>query len=67
MKRRAVRAMMWPLLFAAAGGFLIASAGADPLSVFTRPAVVDLRCEYLQDPLGIDAREPRLKLALGGH
>jgi alpha-L-rhamnosidase len=37
-----------------------ASADAPPASL----EVVDLRCEYLRDPLGLDVREPRLSWKL---
>ena len=48
-------------------GLAVAAAivsAADPAPADAKVDVVDLRCEYLQDPLGIDVLEPRLSWRL---
>ena len=64
MRHRPVSAILLSFLSAAVLGFPAASArAADPPAATASASVVDLSCEYLQDPLGIDAREPRLSCA----
>jgi alpha-L-rhamnosidase len=65
MRHRPVSAILLSFLSAAVLGFPAASAhAADPPAATASASVVDLSCEYLQDPLGIDAREPRLSWRL---
>ena len=47
-----------------AGLFLIAAASMAPVAA-SAVVVEQLRCEYLQDPLGIDMPQPRLSWILG--
>lgn len=51
-------------LFLQAGLVLAGSLGVLPALAQTKPAIVHLRCEYLVNPLGIDAVAPRLSWQL---
>ena len=55
------------LILYAAPGHAVNTSAADTAGSSSAPASVDLadlRCEYLQDPLGIDVRQPRLSWRL---
>ncbi len=51
---KSVRYLLLLMVFPACAGAAFAASGECSLTV------ADLRCEYLEDPLGIDVRQPRL-------